>query len=330
MKVPRILLTAGEPAGIGPEILVKIAQEPFDAELIACADAELLTQTAKELGLPLQLIPFEANTPPRTQQPSQIKIIEVPLSQQSIAGQLNRANADYVLNTLRIAAQMALDSQVNAIVTGPVHKGIINDAGIAFSGHTEFFADKAGVEKVVMMLATEGLRVALATTHLPLSQVPKAITPQLLEEVITIICHEMKFKFGLEKPRIMVLGLNPHAGENGHLGREELDILIPTLEALREKLAAELIGPIPADTGFNPKLLADTDCVLAMYHDQGLPVLKYKGFGNAINITLGLPFIRTSVDHGTGLDIAGQNLADIGSMRYAINSTIDLIKANHE
>ncbi|MCW8855807.1 MAG: 4-hydroxythreonine-4-phosphate dehydrogenase PdxA, partial [Kangiella sp.] len=203
-------------------------------------------------------------------------------------------------------------------------------SGLTFTGHTEFFAQHSQVNRVVMMLATEGLRVALATTHLPLKNVPDAITPQLLQEVIEVLTEDLHHKFALKRPKILICGLNPHAGEDGHLGREELDTIIPTLNTLRTQVKAELIGPIPADTAFQPKWLQQVDAVLAMYHDQGLPTLKYKGFGNAVNLTLGLPYIRTSVDHGTGLDIAGQSLADIGSMQYALQFTQQLIHNSNQ
>lgn len=322
----RILITAGEPAGIGPEIVIKLAQLEHSDQLIVCASPTLLQETAQQLQLPLSLSEFVAEKPPSAHQKGHLWVVPVELEAPAIAGSLNSANAPYVVKTLEIAHQLAFDKAVDAILTGPVHKGIINQAGLSFTGHTEFFADKCKVSKVVMMLATEGLRVALATTHLPLKAVPDAITPQLLSEVIHILTQDLHSKFGLERPKILVCGLNPHAGEDGHLGREEIETIIPTLEHLRTEIDAELIGPVPADTAFQPKFLQQVDTVLAMYHDQGLPTLKYKGFGKAINLTLGLPYIRTSVDHGTGLDIAGKNLADIGSMQYALQFTQQLIR----
>ncbi len=326
MKTPKILITAGEPAGIGPEIVVKLAQEACSVQLIVIASKNLLEQTAARLKLPLKLTSYTGQT--SQHQVGHLWLIDQLMPETAIPGQLNPANSDYVLATLNTAADMALSGVVDAILTGPVHKGVLNQTskkGLTFSGHTEFFAQKAKVDKVVMMLATEGLRVALATTHLPLSQVAAAITPELLTQILRILTDDMQSKFGLARPRIMLLGLNPHAGEDGHLGREELDIIIPTLNKLKDQLNADLIGPVPADSGFKPSLVEQVDCILAMYHDQGLPALKYKGFGEAINLTLGLPFIRTSVDHGTGLDIAGKNQADIGSMRYALKTTIELI-----
>lgn len=321
----RILITAGEPAGIGPEIIVKLAQQAHSDQLIVCASPALLTDTAQRLHLPLELSELNTNETALAHRNGHLWVVPVELESPVVAGQLDQTNASYVINTLETAHHMAINRAVDAILTGPVHKGIINQSGFEFTGHTEFFSDNSNVNKVVMMLATEGLRVALATTHLPLREVPDAVTPQLLEEVIQILIRELQSKFALKRPKILVCGLNPHAGEDGHLGREEIDTIIPTLEKMRPQFDAELIGPIPADTAFQPKWLSQVDTILAMYHDQGLPTLKYKGFGNAINLTLGLPYIRTSVDHGTGLDIAGQNLADIGSMQYALQFTQQLI-----
>jgi 4-hydroxythreonine-4-phosphate dehydrogenase len=241
-------------------------------------------------------------------------------------GSLDSRNATYVLETLRLAAKGCQTKQFNAMVTAPVHKGIINDAGHTFSGHTEFLAELTNTPRVVMMLATEGLRVCLATTHLPLAQVPQAITEVLLNEVISIIQQDLQHKFGLAQPRILVCGLNPHAGEGGHLGREEIDIITPALNRLRQQ-GMDLVGPLPADTLFTPKYLEEADAVLAMYHDQGLPVLKYRGFGNAVNITLGLPIIRTSVDHGTALDLAGVGSANESSLNVAIEYAMQMVTA---
>ncbi len=336
MALAKILITAGEPAGIGPELVVKLAQKPLNAHLIVAADRDLLIRTAEDLKLPLELIDYNIKNPPNNEQSlakGQLYIIHHSLAEASIAGKLNSANSSYVIDTLATAAQMAQDNTVDAILTAPVHKAILNQAftetssEFYFSGHTEYFAQKANVDQVVMMLATEGLRVALVTTHLPLKDVAEAITEAKLTQVINILDQELQSKFGIKEPKILVLGLNPHAGESGLLGQEELDIIEPVLENLNNSIRSELIGPVPADTAFSPKLLNQVDAVLAMYHDQGLPVLKFKGFGNAANITLGLPFIRTSVDHGTGLDIAGQNLASLGSLEYALEVTLDLINA---
>lgn len=330
MDIGRILITAGEPAGIGPEILVKMAQKTCADQLIVCASPQLLHQAAEAAGLPLTLSEFSVGTSPEEHKPGHLWVIPQDLYSEVQFGELNVGNAAYVLNTLKTANDMALNGDVDAILTGPVHKGIINDSGLKFSGHTEFFAEHSNSKKVVMMLATDGLRVTLATTHLPLRQVADSITPQLLEEVITIIDTELRQKFAITHPKILVCGLNPHAGENDHLGTEESRIITPTLEALSHKLDATIIGPIPADTAFQPNKIKDVDTVLAMYHDQGLPTLKYKGFGKAVNVTLGLPYIRTSVDHGTGLDIAGQNIADIGSMQYTLQFTQDLIRRSNQ
>ena len=330
MDTARILITAGEPAGIGPEIIIKLAQKPCSDQLVVCADPQLLKQVADELHLPIALSELELDTEPTPHQVGHLWFIPCKLKQLVSPGQLSLDNASYVLETLSIASDLAQQGLVDAILTGPVHKGIINDSGLKFSGHTEFFAERCGCDKVVMMLATEGLRVTLATTHLPLRNVADAITPELLREVISIIDSELRHKFSIKHPKILVCGLNPHAGENDHLGTEESQIISPTLAQLNQELDATLIGPLPADTAFQPNKIKDVDTVLAMYHDQGLPTLKYKGFGKAVNVTLGLPYIRTSVDHGTGLDIAGSNIADIGSMQYALQFTQDLIQRRRQ
>lgn len=312
----RLAITPGEPAGIGPDLVVQLAQQPQSCELVAYADPQLLLSRADQLGLRLSIREFTGEIAGPTAQ-GELWVRPVQLSHAATPGQLCADNAPYVLNTLTAAASDCQNGLVDAMVTGPVHKGIINEAGIAFSGHTEFLADLTQTPRVVMMLATEGLRVALATTHLPLAQVPSAISQASLTEVITILHRDLKQKFGIEDPHILVCGLNPHAGEGGHLGREEIDVIIPVLDSLRSS-GFSLEGPLPADTLFTPKYLAHGDAVLAMYHDQGLPVLKYVGFGAAVNITLGLPIIRTSVDHGTALDLAGTGQADIGSLLTAI------------
>jgi 4-hydroxythreonine-4-phosphate dehydrogenase len=248
----------------------------------------------------------------------QLSVLSVEGLASDQAGTLDRNNSMYVLKTLEIAARGCLDGTFDGMVTGPVHKGVINDAGIPFSGHTEFLQEMCQVERVVMMLATESLRVALVTTHLPLKEVAAAITPERLIQVTRILNHDLRYFFGIEQPRILVAGLNPHAGEGGHLGREEIEVIEPTLNALRQE-GIQLTGPLPADTLFTSHWLESADAVLAMYHDQGLPVLKYQGFGRAVNITLGLPIVRTSVDHGTALDLAGTGTADVGSLRVAIS-----------
>ncbi|ANB17623.1 4-hydroxythreonine-4-phosphate dehydrogenase PdxA [Dokdonella koreensis] len=310
--LPRIAVTAGEPAGIGPELVLRLAASDLDADLVAIADPDQLQATAATLGLAPRLLPYTAGSPAGSRRPGELRVLPVPLRHPVRPGVLDPANAPHVLAMLARAADGARDGEFDAIVTAPVHKGVINDAGVAFTGHTEFFADRAGC-KVAMMLVADSLRVALATTHLPLAAVPAAITPAALATVIEILARDLRLRFGLAQPRIAVLGLNPHAGEGGHLGREEIDVIIPTLERLRAK-GLQLTGPLPADTAFVPHRLADCDAVLAMYHDQGLPVLKHAGFGHAVNVTLGLPYVRTSVDHGTALDLAGSGRADAGSM----------------
>ena len=326
MSPARLAITAGEPAGIGPDLCLMLAQQPASCERVVIADPQLLEQRAAQLGLRVELQPFDPDALPAAQAAGQLSVLPVSLAAECRPGELNRANAAYVLDTLRLAGAGALNGTFDAIVTAPVHKGIINDAGVPFSGHTEFFAEQTATEQVVMMLACPGLRVALATTHLPLRQVADAITGPLIERVMRILHNDLLSKFGIASPRILVCGLNPHAGENGHLGREELDVIIPALERLRAE-GMHLIGPLPADTLFTPKHLDQADAVLAMYHDQGLPVLKHKGFGNAVNITLGMPIIRTSVDHGTALDLAGTGQANPGSLQVALDTAIQMIAA---
>ena len=321
--LPQIALTAGEPAGIGADLCIQLVQEILPAcELVVLADPELLQQRAKQLNLPLTLHHFDPSKPKTMLPRGHLTILPVSLKSPVEAGVLNHENSQYVLELLDLATQGCLSKTFAAMVTAPVHKGVINEAGFAFTGHTEYIAEKTGGHPL-MMLATEGLRVALVTTHLPLSEVSKAITKETLEKVIRILNHDLKTKFHLKQPKILVCGLNPHAGENGYLGREEIDIINPILEKLRTE-GMVLQGALPADTLFTPKYLHNTDAVLAMYHDQGLPVLKYKGFGNAVNITLGLPIIRTSVDHGTALDLAGTGKADLGSLQYALQTAITM------
>ncbi|BFM12967.1 4-hydroxythreonine-4-phosphate dehydrogenase PdxA [Simiduia litorea] len=322
--IPRLVITPGEPAGIGPDIVLAAAQRARSAEWVLAADPALLHARARQLNLSLSLSEFDPSRPARAQAAGELLVVPVPMAEPAVAGQLNQANGAYVLATLDKAIELCVAAHVDAWVTGPVQKSIINDAGIAFTGHTEYLAAKAQCP-VVMMLATEGLRVALATTHVPLKDVPAAITANLLTQVIEILDHDLKQQFGISAPRILVCGLNPHAGEGGHMGREEVEIIEPTLQALRQR-GIELQGPFPADTLFQPKYLANADAVLAMYHDQGLPVLKYKGFGKAVNITLGLPYRRTSVDHGTALDLAGTGKADSGSLLTAIQYATNMAK----
>lgn len=322
--VARIAITAGEPAGIGPDLVLTLAEQAWPHELVVCANMALLQARAATLGIKVNFIAYQKDAPPTPQAKGSITVCDEPLTAPVQAGKLDAQNAAYVLATLTRAGEGCLTGEFAAVVTGPVHKEIINRAGIAFSGHTEFFAELANVPQVVMMLATKGLRVALATTHLPLSEVAGAITEQRLTDVIAILDQDLRTKFALCAPQIYVCGLNPHAGEGGCLGREEIDIIIPTLEKLRAQ-GINLVGPLPADTLFQPKYLQQADAVLAMYHDQGLPVLKFKGFGQSVNITLGLPFIRTSVDHGTALELAGTATADKGSLWTALSYAIELV-----
>ncbi len=323
----RIAITAGEPAGIGPDLVIQLAQRGWPVELVVVADGHELQARAALLGLPLQLRPYEPQQRPQPQQAGSLTLLQVDCRQTVTPGVLDRANGPYVVETLHHAGQGALNGEFAALVTGPVHKGVINDSGLPFSGHTEFFAELADSPQVVMMLATDGLRVALATTHLPLAAVAHAISQERLTAVIEVLHADLRHKFAIAQPRILVCGLNPHAGEGGHLGREEIDIISPTLEQLRQR-GMDLVGPLPADTLFQAKYLDDADAVLAMYHDQGLPVLKYKGFGRSVNITLGLPFIRTSVDHGTALDLAASGNADAGSFEVALNEAIRMASAH--
>ncbi len=303
----KIALTAGEPAGIGPDLCAMLAQRLPQADITVIADRDLIASRAAQLGLSL----------------NGLAIHHIPLAAPAEAGILNPANGRYVLETLRRATEGCLDGEFDAMVTAPVHKGVINDAGIPFTGHTEFLAELTGTPQVVMMLVGGGMRVALATTHLPLREVPDAITRELLERVIRILHRDLVHRFGIAHPRIRIAGLNPHAGEGGHLGREEIDIIEPVLEQLRAE-GMLLLGPLPADTMFSQKHLTSTDAFLAMYHDQGLAVLKHASFGEGVNVTLGMPIIRTSVDHGTALDLAGTGRADCGSLHTAIELAIQL------
>jgi 4-hydroxythreonine-4-phosphate dehydrogenase len=327
MAIPRIAITAGEPAGIGPDITIMAAQQEWAAELVVIADPQMMEERAALINLPLKLQLFDDKAQPVVHTPGHLKIRPIALAEPTTPGTLNKANAQYVINTLRAAVDGCLNKTFQAMVTAPVQKSIINEGGIPFRGHTEFLAEVTHTPQVLMMLATDTLRVALATTHLPLKDVPAAITPDLLERTLTILHNDLVKKFDIAEPKITVLGLNPHAGEGGHLGREEIDIIVPTLDRLRA-MGINLQGPLPADTAFNPKVLDNCDAVFAMYHDQGLPVLKYSGFGNAVNITLGLPIIRTSVDHGTALDLAGNGNVDSGSLNEALTLAIVMAGQN--
>jgi len=316
---PPLALTAGEPAGIGADLCLQLASANQSSPLVVLASIELLASRAKQLGgASVRLHPVAPGHFPQQGAPAgSLYVWDCPLAAPVTAGQLDTANAPYVLQTLSRAVDGCLNGTFAAMITAPVHKGIINQAGIAFSGHTEFLAQRCGCEQVVMMLASEKLRVALVTTHLPLKSVAAAITHERLLRVARILHADLRDKFGIAKPRILVCGLNPHAGEGGHLGSEENEIITPALDMLRRE-GLQLTGPLPADTLFTPKYLDHCDAVLAMYHDQGLPVLKYQGFGAAVNVTLGLPIIRTSVDHGTALDLAASGKASASSLQVAL------------
>ncbi|NOQ12991.1 MAG: 4-hydroxythreonine-4-phosphate dehydrogenase PdxA [Methyloprofundus sp.] len=320
--LPRIALTPGEPSGIGPDLCIQLAQENLACQLVVIADPELLKQRAEQLNLPISIKPFNAQQASTQHIAGTLTVLPCYLNQPAECGKLNKNNSHYVVQTIETATKGCVSGLFSAMLTGPVHKGIINDAGIPFSGHTEYIAAITGGHPV-MMLATEGLRVALVTTHLPLAEVSKAITQETLSTVIHLLDSDLRHRFGLKQPHILVCGLNPHAGEGGHLGREEIEVIEPVLAQCRQQ-GIHLQGPLPADTLFNEKYLSTADAVLAMYHDQGLPVLKYKGFGKAVNITLGLPIIRTSVDHGTALDLAGSGKADVGSLVYALQTAIQM------
>ncbi len=317
MSNPVVLaLTAGEPAGIGPELCLQLALEARSAGVVVVASRPLLEARAKQMNLAVELRAWQPGESPEMEA-GLLSVLHVDGCANHEPGTLDTGSGACVLRTLEVAANGCLSGDFDGMVTAPVHKGVINDAGIAFSGHTEFLQELCGVDRVVMMLATEELRVALVTTHLPLKDVSAAITPERLTQVTRILDADLKKFFGVARPRILVAGLNPHAGEGGHLGREEIDTIEPTLEALRAE-GISLTGPLPADTLFTPHWLDQADAVLAMYHDQGLPVLKFQGFGRAVNITLGLPIVRTSVDHGTALDLAGTGRADAGSLHTAL------------
>ena len=326
MPLPVIAVTGGEPAGIGADICLDLADAKLPCHPVVLADIGLLRQRAAQLGKTVALRDFSPNLPP---QPGTLDVWHIPLAAPCEAGRLNAANSPYVLQLLDTAYQGIQNGTFAAMTTAPLHKGIINDAGAGggfFSGHTEYLAEKSGTPRVVMMLAGGGLRVALATTHLPLKDVAATITRESLLETTRILHRDLRHKFGLAQPRILVAGLNPHAGEGGHLGHEENDVIIPALEELRAA-GLDIRGPYPADTLFQPFMLKDADAVLAMYHDQGLPVLKYASFGQGVNITLGLPFIRTSVDHGTALDLAGTGRADSGSLMAAVRTACEMAAA---
>jgi 4-hydroxythreonine-4-phosphate dehydrogenase len=311
MNAP-LALTTGEPAGIGPDLVVTWAQRTRHAAVVAVADPDLLRSRAKQLDLELTIVDYPG---PVTRAAGSLSVQQVRIAVEAVAGRLDRRNVPFVLETLATAADGCIKGTFSGMVTGPVQKSVVNDAGIAFSGHTEFLAERCGSATVVMLLVADDLRVALATTHVSLAEVPALITRQRLTDVLEVLIADLKTRFAIARPRILVAGLNPHAGEGGHLGREEIDVIAPVCQAFAGR---GVVGPLPADTLFTQRHLAGADAVLAMYHDQGLPVLKHVGFGNAVNVTLGLPIVRTSVDHGTALDLAGRGGADIGSFVAAI------------
>ncbi|WMY96532.1 MAG: 4-hydroxythreonine-4-phosphate dehydrogenase PdxA [Arsenophonus sp.] len=322
-NINRIIITPGEPSGVGPDILIQIAQHNWPVQLVVCADPDLLKSRAKLLNLELKIYPLDLNN--KTQAAKTLTVLPIKLPVPVIPGQLNKENSIYVIETLRRACDGCINGEFSGLVTGPVHKAIINDAGIPFTGHTEFLSKRSKVKKVVMMLTTKKLKIALATTHIPLKEVPNAITFKNLQETIYILHKELKSKFKIHTPNIYVCGLNPHSGEYGYIGNEEIEIIIPVIRKLRCE-GLKVYGPFPADTLFQEKYLNKADVILTMYHDQGLPVLKHKSFNHAINITLGLPFIRTSVDHGTAIELAGTIKANTNSFILALKLAIKMIK----
>lgn len=320
-RPPIIAITPGEPAGIGPDICLRLPAAR-DCALVLVADPDMLQARARLLGVAFPVLPWPAAGPIN----AGLYVLPVRCHVTAQPGVLERENAAYVIETLQRAVAGCRSGEFGALVTGPAHKGVINDAGIPFSGHTELLAELCGVATPVMMLAAPGLRVALATTHLPLAEVSRHITREHLRAIVRVLDTDLREKFGIARPRILVCGLNPHAGEFGHLGREEIEVIEPVLAELRAE-GMQLRGPVPADTAFLPAQLQGTDAVLAMYHDQGLPVLKHHDFAHAVNITLGLPFIRTSVDHGTALELAGSGRADPSSLHAALDTALALVRA---
>ena len=324
---PRLILTCGEPAGIGPDLCIDIAGRDWPCELVVAGDIEVLRARAQQLRKSLTLLPYQPDARRAEHRAGTLRVLNIPAATAVRPGELDRANARHVLQLLDRAIDGCMAGEFAAMVTAPVQKSVINDAGIRFSGHTEYLAERTGGAHPVMMLASGSLRVALATTHLPLKDVSAAITGELLQQVLRIVDHDLRTRFAIPTPRIIVCGLNPHAGESGHLGREEIEVIAPALEILR-RAGMQLIGPAPADTAFTAHMLKQADAVLAMFHDQGLPVIKYAGFENAVNVTLGLPIIRTSVDHGTALALAGTGTADSRSLATAVDLALQLIPAH--
>ncbi|HSY95266.1 MAG TPA: 4-hydroxythreonine-4-phosphate dehydrogenase PdxA [Steroidobacteraceae bacterium] len=323
MYLPRIVITSGEPAGIGPDACVVLAQQGWEADIVVAADVGLLAATADALRLPLDIERYDSSRPSAAHRAATLKVMHIPTARAVIAGRPDPHNAAYVIDMLNRACDGCMNGEFAAMVTAPVQKSTLMDAGYAFTGHTEYLAARTRAALPVMLLQSGGLRVALVTTHLALADVPRAVTRERLRATLRIVNMDMERHFSLGKARIAVLGLNPHAGEAGHLGREEIDVIEPVIRELRaEGLSIE--GPVPADTAFTPRFLETADVIVAMYHDQGLPVIKHVGFGHAVNMTLGLPILRTSVDHGTALSLARTGKADAGSLRAALALAIDL------
>ena len=327
MYKPRIVITSGEPAGIGPDACVMLAQSDWDADLVVAGDADLLMSAASALGLPLQIQRYESASAVTSHRAGTLRVLHIPTAVPVVAGHLDARNAKYVLQMLDRACDGCTNGEFAAMVTAPVQKSTLMDAGFAFPGHTEYLASRTRAALPVMLLASGDLRVALVTTHLPLADVPRAITQERLLATVRIVHMDLGRLFNLSAPRIAVLGLNPHAGESGHLGREEIDVIEPAIRQLRAE-GLDITGPVPADTAFTPQFLSQTDAIIAMYHDQGLPVIKHVGFGHAVNMTLGLPILRTSVDHGTALSLARTGKADAGSLRAALTLAVTLTGGN--
>ncbi len=328
---PRIVLTAGEPAGIGPDIVLEALLASYSAAVTVIGDGRVLNERASQLGLEVDIVSIRREGLSTPHRAGRISVIEIPVDKPVKPGQLDLANTDAVIRGIDLATDLCLNHQADAMVTAPVHKAILNEAGIPFRGHTEWIAQRAGGTMPVMMLASPSLRVGLATTHLPLAEVPRAITREHLTQTLEIMSRDLGRLYGLDSPRIGVLGLNPHAGEGGYLGMEEVETILPVVQALQSQ-GMPLVGPLPADTAFNPATMSRLDAILAMYHDQGLPVIKYQGFGHVVNVTLGLPLVRTSVDHGTALDLAGTGRACADSLMAAIHLAVDFTqtRSNHE
>lgn len=328
-KQYRIVITPGEPASIGVDIVIMIAQKKWPIELVVCADSTLLLDRAKKINLPLKLRSYHPEKIPSPCLIGELSILEIPLLQKVIPGKLNIINNNYVINTLQRALKGCINKEFLALVTGPIHKAILNMGGVSFLGHTEFFSQYCQSKKTVMMLSNNKLRVALTTTHIPVSAVAKQITHENLYNTVFTLTQGLKKYFGILHPKIYICGLNPHSGESGYIGKEEIDVIIPTINILNKNINCEIIGPLSADTIFQPKYLQHADVILTMYHDQGLPVLKYSGFDQSVNITFGLPFIRTSVGHGTSLELSGTGLAKCKSMEVAILTAINMINYSY-